>query len=204
MNIIVLGATGKTGRLVISQLLDYGHRVTAYVRTPKKINQNHPNLIIVEGALDDRECLSSATVNQDMLISCLGLATPFSKSLLHPYAPVIRDAMIVNGCRRILYLAAAGVHYEISGLMGLLIEKIMGNVLGDHRASIACYQDESFDITIFRPVLLTNGRFRPDYKVALVGIPGIKPISRRTLSHCIATCVQESLWVNESVGLSGE
>jgi uncharacterized protein YbjT (DUF2867 family) len=35
MNLTVLGATGGVGREVLTQALDAGHHVTAYVRNPQ-------------------------------------------------------------------------------------------------------------------------------------------------------------------------
>jgi uncharacterized protein YbjT (DUF2867 family) len=37
MNILVLGANGKTGRLVVEQALAAGHTVKAFVRDPSKL-----------------------------------------------------------------------------------------------------------------------------------------------------------------------
>ncbi|MGE7622922.1 NAD(P)H-binding protein [Viridibacillus sp. NPDC096237] len=36
MNIIIFGATGRTGRELISQALKQGHSVTAFVRKPNE------------------------------------------------------------------------------------------------------------------------------------------------------------------------
>lgn len=48
-NIIVLGATGRTGFQVVKRGLERGHRVTAFVRDAKKFNLLHPNLKVVTG-----------------------------------------------------------------------------------------------------------------------------------------------------------
>lgn len=37
MNIVVLGASGGTGRLIVEQALAAGHEVVAFVRTPAKL-----------------------------------------------------------------------------------------------------------------------------------------------------------------------
>lgn len=37
-SLVVFGATGRTGKEVVKQALDKGHRVTAIVRTPEKLN----------------------------------------------------------------------------------------------------------------------------------------------------------------------
>lgn len=46
MNIIIFGATGRTGCELISQALKQGHSVTAIVRNPTKIDIVHGNLQI--------------------------------------------------------------------------------------------------------------------------------------------------------------
>ena len=40
MNILVLGATGKTGREVVTQAVAAGHTVTAFARDPQKLERN--------------------------------------------------------------------------------------------------------------------------------------------------------------------
>lgn len=77
MRILVGGATGATGRLLVEQLLDQGHTVTAIVRSvarlPEQIRK-HERLFVTEAALLD---LSDAELIQhvaecDAVASCLG------------------------------------------------------------------------------------------------------------------------------------
>lgn len=49
MKIIVFGATGGVGKSVVQQGLDAGFEVTAFVRTPTKLNLSHARLTIVQG-----------------------------------------------------------------------------------------------------------------------------------------------------------
>ncbi len=49
MNLLVLGATGRTGRLVVEQALAAGHTVTALVRSPEKLTTGGANLRVVKG-----------------------------------------------------------------------------------------------------------------------------------------------------------
>jgi len=55
MNLTVLGATGGIGRHVVSQALDAGHHVTAYDRSPAKLNLTHATLPVIAGELSDRD-----------------------------------------------------------------------------------------------------------------------------------------------------
>ncbi len=77
MSILVVGATGATGRLVVEQLLNSGHDVKVIVRSPEKIpealkNQNRLNVIntaILD--LSDEEMMQYVN-GCDAVVSCLG------------------------------------------------------------------------------------------------------------------------------------
>lgn len=72
MNVTVFGATGKIGRLVVTSLLRDGHRVTAYVRNPGKLDITDPNLTVVQGALTDQNAIRESVRGSDAVISALG------------------------------------------------------------------------------------------------------------------------------------
>ena len=77
MKILVVGATGATGRLLTEELLNRGHTVKVIVRSPDKLPEsikNHANLSVVQAALLD---LSDAELAEhvkgcDAVSSCLG------------------------------------------------------------------------------------------------------------------------------------
>ena len=77
MTVLIVGASGATGRLLVTQLLENGHTVKVIVRSPDKLPQaiqNHPNLSIIQAAVLD---LSDADLAQhvkgcDAVASCLG------------------------------------------------------------------------------------------------------------------------------------
>ncbi|KQW01437.1 NAD(P)H-binding protein [Streptomyces sp. Root369] len=72
MRITVFGATGGIGRLVVQQLLDDGHQVTAVVRTPAKLPLTHSHLTVVTGQLTDHQAVEQAVSDADAVISALG------------------------------------------------------------------------------------------------------------------------------------
>lgn len=77
MNILVVGATGATGRLLVEQLLNRGHSVVAIVRSPQKLPdaiRQHPSLTVIEStALDLTDAELRAAVDDcDAIASCLG------------------------------------------------------------------------------------------------------------------------------------
>ncbi|WP_405742275.1 NAD(P)H-binding protein [Streptomyces sp. NBC_00028] len=72
MRVTVFGASGAIGRLVVQQLLDDGHNVTALVRAPGKLALTHADLTVVAGQLSDRDAVERAVSGVDAVISALG------------------------------------------------------------------------------------------------------------------------------------
>ncbi len=76
MKILVVGATGATGSLLVKDLLDRGEKVTAVVRSTEKLSEllNDQNLTIVEAAVLDLsdEAMARLVKDCDAVASCLG------------------------------------------------------------------------------------------------------------------------------------
>ena len=49
MKLLIFGASGATGRVLVSAALAKGHAVTAFVRTPSKLAVSHENLTVIVG-----------------------------------------------------------------------------------------------------------------------------------------------------------
>src|SRR5579871_6872584 len=72
MNLLILGATGRTGRLVIDRALAAGHDVTALVRAPERLTIQNPRLHVVAGRATDAADVARAMVGAGAVISVLG------------------------------------------------------------------------------------------------------------------------------------
>jgi nucleoside-diphosphate-sugar epimerase len=77
MTILVVGATGATGRLLVKQLLDHNMNVKVIVRSPEKLPgeiRNHSRLSIIHaGVLDlEDDALIQHVKGCDAVASCLG------------------------------------------------------------------------------------------------------------------------------------
>lgn len=104
MHISVFGATGKIGRVVVTDLLAAGHHVTAFVRNPEKLPIADSHLRIVTGELSDREAIGRSIRGADAVISALG---PTLK-------PGARGTPVATGTANIVAeMSAAGVRRYI-------------------------------------------------------------------------------------------
>jgi putative NADH-flavin reductase len=92
MNILVFGATGKTGHEVVRQSLSHGHHVNAYVRNPDKLMVNDPDLTLIKGELSDYEKIMQTLEGNDAVISTLGASSPFryDQALVDGMANIVR------------------------------------------------------------------------------------------------------------------
>src|SRR6184192_2299753 len=72
MKLLILGATGGTGRALLAQALAQGHFVTALARNPGKIKTVHTNLRVLRGDILDYASVETAVDGQDAVLSALG------------------------------------------------------------------------------------------------------------------------------------
>lgn len=69
LRILVYGATGNVGSLVVDEALTRGHSVTAVSRDPSQITQVHENLTAAAGDLLDRASIERLLKGHDVVIS---------------------------------------------------------------------------------------------------------------------------------------
>ncbi len=71
MKILIVGATGATGRHVVDQALRRGHDVVALARN--RPDQDFPDVGVVLGDVRDRGTLAEALAGAQAVVSCLGV-----------------------------------------------------------------------------------------------------------------------------------
>jgi len=97
MNILIVGASGATGRLLTEELLNRGQFVKVIVRIPDRLPaalRNHDNLSVIHASVLD---LSDAELAQhvkgcDAVASCLGHNITFKGMYGHP-RKLVTDAV---------------------------------------------------------------------------------------------------------------
>ena len=92
MKVTVFGATGKIGALVVSRLLEDGHQVTAFVRSPGKLGVAAAAVDVVAAELTDADAIRETVEDADAVISALG----------PPIDPFVRGTPLTDGTRRIV------------------------------------------------------------------------------------------------------
>ncbi len=110
MNLVVLGANGRTGAHVVNLALDQGVQVTAVVRSKNKCpNITHKNLNIAIGNPCDPMFLTGVFQNQNAVISTLGGRLPTKKatSVYYLSADAIAKAAETSSVKKVIVTSSA-------------------------------------------------------------------------------------------------
>lgn len=123
MKLTVFGATGKTGQILVRKALEAGHELTAFARTPEKLDARHDRLSVVKGDALDAAAVAEAIRGSDAVVSLIGVNP---KSLEPVFAASVANmiaGMRAAGVRRLVLSAGAGVGdpNDAGGLAGRLI-----------------------------------------------------------------------------------
>jgi uncharacterized protein len=106
MNLLILGATGRIGRTILTLALQDGHHTTAFVRDPQKLNLQHPNLSVFQGNARTKSDIHQAMAGADIVISALSTdgGTTLTESILH-----VIEEMKLRKLKRIITVGTAGI-----------------------------------------------------------------------------------------------
>ena len=207
MKLLVLGATGGTGRQIVSQALTAGHEVTVFVRDPAKTGREHPHLRHVVGSLHDRQALSDAIRGHDAVISALGRGYSFkSEHLIERSVPVLIAAMQAAGVRRLVFTSAAGVgdsFAEMPIIAKLFFVTLLRGIYADKLIGERLIGDSDLDWTIARPSKMTDGPLTGTYQsgehLALSAAPSI---SRADVAHFVLQAADDPRTIRKKLLVS--
>jgi putative NADH-flavin reductase len=159
--ILVLGATGGTGRLIVSQALARGYQVTALVRSPEKASDLKGAKLVV-GDVRDERALRNALEGQDAVVSALGTpASPFREvTLLSTATRALVDAMKAEHVSRLVCITGLGAG-DSAGHGGFLFDNLifpllLKRVYADKNRQEAIVRDSGLDWILVRPSVLSD------------------------------------------------
>ncbi|MFK7927634.1 MAG: NAD(P)-dependent oxidoreductase [Myxococcota bacterium] len=161
MNLLIAGATGGTGRALLTLALSEGHHVSALCRRPEALDLTHPRLRIVQGDVCDPETCARAVAGQDAVMVCLGAPALTRTSVRATGTATLIDAMNALGVRRLLCVSVLGAG-ETRALLPFFLKYVVfplylrGAVI-DHEHQEEVVRRSGLDWTIIRPPHLTDG-----------------------------------------------
>ena len=159
--ILIVGATGGTGRELVAQALERGYAVTALVRNPSRLQIKHPRLIVAQGDVLDYNSVEAAMRGQEAVVSALGHKRFFYPTrILSEGTRNILRAMEAHQVARFVCATSLGLG-DSAGRMGLfytlfIIPMILPLYFWDKTRQERLIAQSRSDWTIVRPGVLTS------------------------------------------------
>ncbi len=209
MKLVIFGATGKTGKLLVEQALGAGNEVVAYARNATKLGVRSERLRTIQGELVDEDKIESALNGADAVLSVLGpKGGSKTKPLIRGMQAIIA-AMKKQGVRRLIIASTLSVkdpndlrEFRARALVALVrfamrsaYEEIVG-VAGAVRAS-------DLDWTIVRLALLNDKPKSGKVRVGYLGKGEVGTwISRADIADFMLKQVRETRFLRQAPVIS--
>ncbi|KAF0637805.1 hypothetical protein FPSE5266_04068 [Fusarium pseudograminearum] len=226
--ILVFGATGPAGIVLLRELLHRKLPVLAYCRTPSKIPEDlssNPLLEVVKGDMSQQDAISLAISRSRAVISLLGPSSGklASNTEFADYYRTIVPLMKEHNVSRILAVGTVSIyqpndHSSVTRLVMCNLIKLMANSAYHNIIAIQEYfetlNDTSIDWTVFRVGWLGGttdqaawlaDREKDKVFAGPVGAPGFTSgINRSALAYWLAdeATANPAIWVRQMPAVS--
>ena len=216
MKIILLGATGRTGKNIISEALKRGHKISAIARDPVKLKDFE--IDITPGTPYDYETVEKALTGCEAVINTLNvsrksdnpwaaLAAP--KDLISKSASNAIKAMEKAGIKRFVALGAigAGRSWKTSpGILKFIISiSNLKHAFVDHGKQEELLENSAMDYTICRAPMLSD---KPNDAGAIATPEGKRPastvLSRNSAAEFFLTIIEKKEQIRSTISLSNK
>jgi nucleoside-diphosphate-sugar epimerase len=216
MKVLVIGATGGSGRAAVTALLDRGHDVTVMVRTVEAQQTFGDGPIGVIGDATRPDDVDRAVRGQDAVIVTLGITeNPVRVRLRGPARTAldvrstgtrnIIDAMQRHGVRRLIVQTTYGVG-DTDGRLPLRYKLMFSLLLGPQVADTVIQDrfvhESGLDWTLVQPVNLTDSTDAGDAFTSTSGELTGWQVARSKVGRVLASAVDDEANVRRTVSVS--
>lgn len=216
-NVLVVGATGGTGRATLDALLQQGHRVTAFSRHAQSLGKASDRLILRNGDATNPADVDRVMAGQDAVIITLGITENPLRVRLWGAASTANDvrsagtrtviaAMREHGVRRLVVQSSYGVgptRDRLRWLDRLLFRLLLAPQIADTEVQEQVVRQSDVDWVLAQPVHLTNDEDEPMPFASQQGDIQDWKVSRRSVGRFLARAAAVPDYVGQSVALSG-
>ena len=206
--IAVLGATGRTGKWLVKELLDDGFDVRVLVRNPDAVAHLKGRVEIVHGDAANYQCIVSTMQGCQAVLSTLGptrLRRQAAKKLICSQVTrnVIKAASTLNVKRYVVVSGAAvSLPQDRRNFYGwlscALVPLFVWYVLKDKKIEAQLLQASGLDWTLVRSPEITNTGFKKEPDVSLE-TPKWLQVRAGELARFLVTQIQDDSYLRKGV-----
>jgi nucleoside-diphosphate-sugar epimerase len=205
--ILIVGAAGRTGKLLTPVALAHGHTVTALLRDESRLTLVHDRLIKVVGSVRDPEIVAVAMQDQDVVVSMLANRVPGEVTIFSKGTQTLLDAAEAAGVKRFITVSAMPVGVDpkempIAGRIALIVPDLSASLADMELMEQDVMSRTGLDWTIVRPGVLSD-EFCKTVQIE-VGemVAGGVTTSRFNLSALLMKLAETDLFVGDRIAIA--
>ncbi|MEV1133220.1 NAD(P)-dependent oxidoreductase [Rhodococcus coprophilus] len=215
MKVLVVGATGGSGRAAVTALLDRGHDVTVFVRNPETSGAIGERAAVVTGDATRPDDVDVAVRGQDAVIVTLGISeNPVRVRMRGPAGTAldvrsrgtrnIVAAMERHDVGRLVVQTSYGVgdtRGKLPRRYALMFRALLGPQIADTEIQDALVRASDVLWTLVQPVNLTDGASGTAETSDAGEVAGWH-VARGAVGEVLADAVERSDYVKKTIAVS--
>jgi uncharacterized protein YbjT (DUF2867 family) len=214
--VLVVGATGGTGRATIDALLERGHHVTAFSRHAESLDIDSDRVTLLNGDATNPDEVDRAVAGHDAVIVTLGItenpirvrvfgASGTRNDVRSAGTSNVIAAMRRNSVKRLVVQSSYGVgetRNSLRWLDRLFFGLLLKPQIADTEVQELEVRESGVDWVLAQPVHLTDDDVGEMPFASPDGEVGDWKISRRSVAQFLALAAQVPDYIGRSVALS--
>lgn len=208
MKVLVVGATGTVGKLAVREMLSEGHEVTAFARSPEKLQVEDKKLSLLAGDALSEEVVAAAVKGHDAVVITLGSGMS-RKSVIRSVGTMnVIQGMHKHGVQRLIIQSTLGAHESWSNLnffwKRIMFGLLLRPVFLDHQLQEQLVRASGLNWTIVRPSAFAagpaTGTYKENFKPSERNL--ILKIARSDIASFLTRQLSDAQYLQRAVGIS--
>ncbi|MET7474881.1 NAD(P)-binding oxidoreductase [Streptomyces sp. NPDC005648] len=203
MKLLVLGATGPTGRHLVDMAVRSGDSVTAFVRNPDALGDLAEGVTPVIGDATSQRDIAAVAAGHDAILSALGRGNSVTADgLFTRSSAALIGAAGAADVSRLVWLSSFGVGHTYawaSTAQKLIYRTVTRAIYADKEIADERIRNSGLDWTVVLPTRLTHGpakgTFQADDRLPMKGNP---TISRADVAAFMHQAAHSDEWIHRS------
>ncbi len=195
--VVIFGAAGHTGKYITEKMhAQENIELSVFVRNPGKFEgMDLSGVNIMQGDALNAEDVRKAMDGQDVLLCSLeGDVLAMAKNIV--------EALKVTSVKRIIWITGMGIHHEITGMRGVMLN-MLAKKRPDYIEAADTIMASEAVTTLLRCPGIKNGDNTTYFLTREGEQPAHKDIARAGIAQCMLDMINdETLGVNESLGIT--
>jgi len=201
VKVLLIGATGGTGREILPRLLAAGHTVTALVRRPEAITTTHEHLVVLPGGVRDPALVDRAVQGQNAVLCAFGPRALGKDDIQEVLMRNLVAGMTTRGVKRLVNLSAWGAqdtHKRISLMQVLLQGVLLRNIFADKKRGEKVLFASDLEYVNVCPGRLLNKPARGGVQASADGTGIQHSVTRADVAQWMVEQLTSDTWVRTS------